>query len=61
MSVLVVGVSHKSAPVSLLERVTLGVGAADSLLAELRSAGPVGEAVVLSTCNRVEVYADTEG
>ena len=61
MSVLVVGVSHKSAPVSLLERVTLGVAAADSLLAELRSAGPVGAAVVLSTCNRVEVYADTEG
>jgi glutamyl-tRNA reductase len=61
VSVLVVGVSHKSAPVSLLERVTLGVAAADSLLAELRSAGPVGAAVVLPTCNRVEVYADTEG
>ncbi len=61
MSVLVVGVSHKSAPVSLLEQVTVGVGAADLVLADLRSAGPIGEAVVLSTCNRVEVYADTEG
>ena len=61
MSVLVVGVSHKSAPVSLLEQVTLGVGTADLVLADLRATGPVGEAVVLSTCNRVEVYADTEG
>ncbi len=61
MSVLVVGVSHKSAPVSLLEQVTLGVGAADLVLADLRAAGPIGEAVVVSTCNRVEVYADTEG
>ncbi len=61
MSVLVVGVSHKSAPVSLLEQVTLGVGTADLVLADLRAAGPISEAVVVSTCNRVEVYADTEG
>jgi glutamyl-tRNA reductase len=61
MSVLVVGVSHRSAPVSLLERVTVGVGSADLVLGELRSAGPVGGAVVVSTCNRVEVYADTDG
>lgn len=61
MSVLVVGISHRSAPVSLLEQVTVGVGAASDVLADLRSGGPVGEAVVLSTCNRVEVYADTEG
>ena len=61
MSVLVVGISHRSAPVSLLERVTLGLGGAPDVLNELRSSGPVGEAVVLATCNRVEVYADTEG
>jgi glutamyl-tRNA reductase len=61
MSVLVVGISHRSAPVSLLEQVTLGVGENPDVLAELRSTGPVGEAVVLSTCNRVEVYADSEG
>ena len=60
MSVLVVGISHRSAPVSLLERVTVGLGTAPDVLTELRSAGPVGEAVVLATCNRVEVYADTE-
>jgi glutamyl-tRNA reductase len=60
MSVLVVGISHRSAPVSLLERVTVGVGDAE-VLQELRTSGPVGEAVVLATCNRVEVYADTDG
>jgi glutamyl-tRNA reductase len=59
MSVLVVGISHRSAPVSLLERVTVGVGD-EGVLQQLRTTGPVGEAVVLATCNRVEVYADTE-
>ena len=60
MSVLVVGVSHRSAPVSLLERVTLGLHDTGEVLGQLR-AGAVTEAVVLSTCNRVEVYADTDG
>jgi glutamyl-tRNA reductase len=61
VSVLVVGISHRSAPVSLLERVTVGVGDTGGVLQELRTSGPVGEAVVLATCNRVEVYADSEG
>ena len=60
MSVLVVGISHRSAPVSLLEEVTLGLGDTTGVLGEL-TPGAVSEAVVLSTCNRVEVYADTEG
>lgn len=59
MSVLVVGVSHRSAPVSLLERVTVGVGDA-GVLEQLRLTGPIAEAVMLATCNRVEVYADTD-
>jgi glutamyl-tRNA reductase len=63
VSVLVVGVSHRTAPVSLLERVTVGFGAGSDVLGELRGApgGRVGEAVVLATCNRVEVYAETDG
>lgn len=60
MSVLVVGLSHRSAPVSLLEEVSRGVDDTTEVLRELVG-GAVGEAVVLSTCNRVEVYADTEG
>ena len=61
MSVLVVGISHRSAPVSLLEQVTVGVGDNPGVVGDLRQAGPLSEAVVLSTCNRVEVYADTDG
>ena len=61
MSVLIVGISHRSAPVSLLERVTVGVGTGSDVLAQLRTAGPVAEAAVLATCNRVEVYTDTDG
>ncbi len=57
MSVLVVGISHNSAPVSLLEEVSRGMGDTGSVLPELAS---VAEAVVVATCNRVEVYADTE-
>ena len=61
MSVLVVGLSHRSAPVSLLEQVTIGIGVDTSaVLGELK-ADAVSEAIVLATCNRVEVYADTEG
>lgn len=60
MSVLVVGISHRTAPVALLERVTVGVADTDSVLAELRASLPVGEAVMLATCNRVEIYTDSE-
>jgi glutamyl-tRNA reductase len=60
VSVLVVGLSHRSAPLSLLEDVSRGLGDTTDVLTELL-AGAVSEAVVLSTCNRVEVYADTEG
>jgi len=59
VSVLAVGVSHRSAPVSLLEQVTAGLHATGQVLEEL-TAGAVSEAVVVSTCNRVEVYADTD-
>jgi glutamyl-tRNA reductase len=60
MSVLVVGVSHRSAPVALLERVTRGLHDTAEVVGKL-TGGAVTEAVVLSTCNRVEVYADAEG
>jgi len=57
VSILVVGVSHNSAPVELLERLALDpVGAAKLGLAVLDT-DHVTEAVVVATCNRVEVYA----
>jgi len=58
MSVLTVGLSHRSAPVALLERTVLGDNGIEKLLADLIAAEHVDEALVVSTCNRVEVYAD---
>jgi len=57
VNLLVVGVSHHTAPVELLERLAVPVGDTASVLAELVAQSYVSEAVVLSTCNRVEVYA----
>jgi glutamyl-tRNA reductase len=57
VSVLVVGLSHKTAPVELLERVAINPDHVPKALAELQQGGSVVEAFVLSTCNRVEVYA----
>jgi len=56
MPLLALGLNHQTAPLSLRERVALDPEAARALAARL---GP--DAVVLSTCNRVEVYADTDG
>jgi glutamyl-tRNA reductase len=56
MNLLVVGVSHHTAPVALLERLSIVAADTPALLAELSSQQHVGEVVVLSTCNRVEVY-----
>ena len=58
MSVLVVGMSHKSAPVPVLERAALSADALPKLLRDLFQAGDVAGTFVISTCNRVEIYAD---
>lgn len=60
MSVLVVGLSHKSAPVATLERAVVSGDSLTKLLRDLVQAEPVAEAFVISTCNRVEVYADVD-
>lgn len=60
MSVLVVGISHKSAPVSLLETLALDPTGARKLVLAVADLDHVGEAAVISTCNRLEVYADVE-
>ncbi|HEX4654314.1 MAG TPA: glutamyl-tRNA reductase [Mycobacteriales bacterium] len=58
MSVLVVGLSHRSAPVTLLEATALPDDAQAKLVADALAAEHVDEAIVLATCNRLEVYAD---
>lgn len=60
MSVLVVGMSHKSAPIELLERVSLDPSAATKLSHRAMEAPSVTEAAVISTCNRVEIYVETD-
>ncbi|MCZ4122146.1 glutamyl-tRNA reductase [Streptomyces sp. H39-S7] len=60
MSVLVVGLSHRSAPVSLLERAALADEAKAKLLQDALAAEPATEAAVLATCNRIELYADVD-
>ena len=60
MSVLVVGISHKSAPVSLLERLALDSDAALKLVADVVSGSHVTEATAIVTCNRLEVYAEVD-
>jgi len=58
MSILVVGLNHKSAPVATLERAALSGDALGKLLRDVCHAEDVAGSVVVSTCNRVEVYAE---
>lgn len=55
-SLLALGLSHHTAPLELRERVAVNQDEAAALLAELRQQG-LPEAVVVSTCNRTEIYA----
>ena len=60
MSVVVIGLNHRSMPLELFERMTIDDGRLPKALHELASRSSVSEAVVLSTCNRTEVYAVAE-
>ena len=60
MSVVVVGLNHRTVPLDLLERMTVPSSLLPKALADLTSREHVTEAVVLSTCNRIEVYAFAE-
>ncbi|HEV8557244.1 MAG TPA: glutamyl-tRNA reductase, partial [Actinophytocola sp.] len=60
MSVLAVGLSHRTADLRVLERATVPADEAGKLLDELLRCDSVAEVVLISTCNRVEVYAVVE-
>jgi glutamyl-tRNA reductase len=60
MSILVIGVNHRSSPVALLERLTLAPDDLGKSVAGLAQRDNIREAVVLSTCNRTEVYVVAE-
>ncbi|WP_414936083.1 glutamyl-tRNA reductase [Amycolatopsis sp. cmx-11-51] len=60
MSVLAVGLSHRSAELNTLERVAVPATDVTKVLHELQQAEHVSEAILVSTCNRIEVYAVVE-
>ena len=60
MSVLAVGMSHRTADMRVLERATVASDEVGKVLDELLGCAGVSEAVLVSTCNRVEVYAVVE-
>ena len=60
MSILVVGVNHRSGPLALLERVTISPEHLAKAVGGLARRDNVREAVILSTCNRTEVYVVAE-
>ena len=57
IDLIVLGVSHKTAPVGVRERLAVVPETMESVLAELAALPSVREAALLSTCNRVEIYA----
>ncbi|HLH55779.1 MAG TPA: glutamyl-tRNA reductase, partial [Verrucomicrobiae bacterium] len=59
MSLVVIGLSHHSAPVALRERFAFAEARVPAVLQILRTSRIAEEAVILSTCNRVEIYATT--
>jgi glutamyl-tRNA reductase len=60
VSVLVVGLSHKTAPIATLELAAVSGDALTKLIHDVAQAEPVAEVFVVSSCNRVEVYAEVD-
>lgn len=59
MPLVVIGLSHHTSPVTVRERFAFPETSIPPALAALRASGLADEAVILSTCNRVEIYAAT--
>jgi glutamyl-tRNA reductase len=60
VSVVVIGLNHRTAPLDLLERTAVDDARLPKVLHDLCARSNLSEAVVLSTCNRIEVYAIAE-
>ncbi|EID53984.1 glutamyl-tRNA reductase [Saccharomonospora xinjiangensis] len=60
MSVLAIGLSHRTAGLAILERAAIPSAEVEKVLHELQQADDVSEVMLLSTCNRIEVYAVVE-
>ena len=57
MSIVVLGINHRTSPVALLEKMTIADDAVPQALHSLSAKDDIREVVVISTCNRTEVYA----
>jgi glutamyl-tRNA reductase len=60
MAILVVGLNHKSAPVEIRERISFGPDILAGALRSLTAEPGIGEGIILSTCNRTEIYCTVE-
>ncbi len=60
MTIVAIGLNHRSAPLGILERLTIAPDDLPKALADLTSRDLIGGAVILSTCNRTEIYASAE-
>ena len=60
MKLLTTGMSHKTASVELRERLAFRAEALPAALADLKQRPGIAEAVILSTCNRVEITVTAE-
>ena len=61
MPIVVLGLSHHTSPVTVRERFAFAEATIPAALQKMRESGLANEAVILSTCNRVEIYASCEG
>src|SRR5260370_8941365 len=61
MTIVNVGVSHRIAPAEMLEKLAVPAAELGGVLGQLHAVPGIDEGVVLSTCNRVEVYAAASG
>ena len=59
MSLIIIGLNHKTAPVDVREHLTFGPDIIVAALRNLTEKEGIGEAVILSTCNRTELYCKT--
>lgn len=60
MTLLALGINHRTASVAVREQVAFSPAQLDTALAELRNLPQISEAAVLSTCNRTELYCVTD-
>lgn len=60
MTLIAIGLNHRSAPIGVLEQMAIGPDDLPKALTQVTSGDVINEAVILSTCNRVEIFVDAE-